>query len=220
LNPAARQNLAAVAPASEARPRPGEIDVLRPLSRPLSAAGNHIIVLRGNLAIKSAVMKLSGKEIEIFEGPAIVFDGEMAAFEAIQQNKVVAGMVVVIRFEGPKGAPGMPEMLSPGAALVGQGLGKKVALVTDGRFSGASHGIMIGHVTPEASDGGAIAVVRDGDQIRIDKAAQTIDLLLPQGEIDARMRAWVAPAPKHMGCGVLKKYCKLVSSAHEGAFCG
>ena len=196
--------------------------MLRPVSRPLSPAGNHIIVLQGNLARQSAVMKLSGKEIDLFEGPAVVFDGEMAAFEAIGRNRVSAGMVVVIRYEGPKGAPGMPEMLSPGAALVGQGLGKKVAsrspsrvawgravvghgrgprplgtalchrssqvaLVTDGRFSGASHGIMIGHVTPEASDGGVIAIVRDGDPIRIDKRTQTIDLMLPEAEIEGRL---------------------------------
>jgi len=143
----------------------------------------------------------------------------MAAFEAIQGNKVKPGMVVVIRYEGPKGAPGMPEMLSPGAALVGQGLGKKVALVTDGRFSGASHGIMIGHVTPEASDGGAIAIVRDGDIIRINKKAQTLDLMLPPDEIERRMREWSSPPPNATK-GVLAKYVKLVSSAHEGAFCG
>ncbi|KAL1525689.1 hypothetical protein AB1Y20_020540 [Prymnesium parvum] len=213
------ENLMAVEPASELPLKSGELDVLRPLSRPLAPAGNHIIVLRGNLAEKSAVMKLSGKEMDVFEGPSIVFDGEMAAFEAIQGNKVKPGMVVVIRYEGPKGAPGMPEMLSPGAALVGQGLGKKVALVTDGRFSGASHGIMIGHVTPEASDGGAIAIVRDGDIIRINKKAQTLDLMLPPDEIERRMREWSSPPPNATK-GVLAKYVKLVSSAHEGAFCG
>lgn len=134
-------------------------------------------------------------------------------------SRVTRGDVVVIRYEGPKGAPGMPEMLSPGAALVGQGLGKDVALVTDGRFSGASHGIMIGHVTPEASDGGALAIVRNGDTIRIDTAAQTIELAISDDEMRARLDAW-APPPSKARPGLLRKYARLVSSAHEGAFCG
>jgi dihydroxy-acid dehydratase len=142
----------------------------------------------------------------------------MAAFEAIMDRKVVKGMVLVIRYEGPKGAPGMPEMLSPGSALVGQGLGKDVALVTDGRFSGASHGIMVGHVCPEARDGGLLALVQDGDVIMIDKVKQTLDVRLTEAEIDARRAAW-KPPPAKARVGVLKKYAKLVSSAHYGAVC-
>jgi dihydroxy-acid dehydratase len=140
----------------------------------------------------------------------------MDAFEAIMAGRVGKGIALVIRYEGPKGAPGMPEMLSPGAALVGQGLGKDVALITDGRFSGASHGLMIGHVTPEAREGGALAIVRDGDRIRVDKKARTIDLLLEPAEIDARLAAWVPP-PEKAAQGALRKYAKLVSSAHFGA---
>ena len=134
-------------------------------------------------------------------------------------GRVPKGVVLVIRYEGPKGAPGMPEMLSPGSALVGQGLGKDVALVTDGRFSGASHGIMVGHVTPEARDGGVLALVADGDMIRIDKVAQTLDVLLSDEEIAARRASWTPP-PEKATSGVLRKYTKLVRSAHYGAYCG
>jgi dihydroxy-acid dehydratase len=190
--------------------------ILFPVSKPISGAGNHIIVLKGNLASESAVMKLSGKEIDYFEGPAICFDSEMDAFEGVMSQQVKSGMVMVIRYEGPKGAPGMPEMLSPGAALVGQNLGKKVPLVTDGRFSGASHGIMVGHVTPEAAQGGPLAIVRDGDIIKIDKRKQSLDLDLSAAEIEARLKAWVPP-PSKCRNGVLAKYAKLVSSAHTGA---
>jgi len=193
--------------------------VLFPLSSPLSPSGNHIIVLKGNLAPQSAVMKLSGKDLPKFVGPAVCFDSEMAAFNAIMAKEVVKGQVLVIRYEGPKGAPGMPEMLSPGAALVGQGLGPHVALVTDGRFSGASHGIMIGHVTPEARDGGALAIVRDGDIISIDTRAQTLEVALDEAEVVARLAAW-APPPEKATMGVLRKYTKLVNSAHYGAFTG
>lgn len=143
----------------------------------------------------------------------------MAAFDAIMDERVVRGQVVVIRYEGPKGAPGMPEMLSPGAALIGQGLGAHVALVTDGRFSGASHGIMIGHVTPEAREGGTLAIVRDGDVVRIDTRAQTLELALSDAEIAARLAAW-SPPPEKVSKGVLHKYTKLVSSAHYGAYTG
>eukprot|EP00316_Scyphosphaera_apsteinii_P024731 CAMPEP_0119325882 /NCGR_PEP_ID=MMETSP1333-20130426/66926_1 /TAXON_ID=418940 /ORGANISM="Scyphosphaera apsteinii, Strain RCC1455" /LENGTH=144 /DNA_ID=CAMNT_0007334025 /DNA_START=48 /DNA_END=482 /DNA_ORIENTATION=- len=142
----------------------------------------------------------------------------MAAFEAIMSGKIEPGCVLVIRYEGPKGAPGMPEMLSPGSALVGQGLGSKVALVTDGRFSGASHGIMIGHVTPEAAQGGPLAILRNGDTIRIDKQAQTLDVLLSAEEISGRLLEWVPPESKAQA-GLLRKYSSLVSSAHVGAHC-
>ena len=189
-----------------------------PLSAPLSAAGKHIIVLKGSLAPQSAVMKLSGKSLGTFEGPAVCFDSEMDAFTAIMAGKIVKGQCLVIRYEGPKGAPGMPEMLSPGAALVGQGLGPHVALVTDGRFSGASHGIMIGHVTPEARNGGPLAVVRDGDIVRIDTKVQTLDLAISADEIAARLKAW-SPPPEKATKGTLAKYTKLVQSAHLGAYC-
>ena len=141
--------------------------VIFPLEKPYAEPGNHIGVLTGNLARESAVMKLSGKDIPYFEGPAVVFDTEFAAYEAIVAGEIKAGDVLIIRYEGPKGSPGMPEMLSPGAALVGAGLGKEVALITDGRFSGASHGIMIGHVSPEAYDGGTLAVVETGDRVQL-----------------------------------------------------
>jgi len=137
--------------------------VLRPLDHPLSPPGNHIIVLKGSLAMESAVLKLSGKEVRVFRGPAVVFDSEQEAFEGIMTGQVARGSVLVIRYEGPKGSPGMPEMLSPGAALVGSGLGKDVALVTDGRFSGASHGIMCGHVTPEVRKEGEEEEGGEGD---------------------------------------------------------
>jgi dihydroxy-acid dehydratase len=146
----------------------GEQDVVLPVEQPFSVAGNHITVLQGNLAQQSAVLKLSGKAVKHFVGVARVFDDEYAAFHAIMEGAVRKGDVLVIRYEGPKGAPGMPEMLSPGSALVGCGLGQDVALVTDGRFSGASHGIMVGHVTPEAAEGGVIALVENGDIIEID----------------------------------------------------
>jgi dihydroxy-acid dehydratase len=199
-------------------PLPAGQTVVMPLSAPLSAAGKHIIVLKGSLAPQSAVMKLSGKSLATFEGPAVCFDSEMDAFTAIMAGKIVKGHCLVIRYEGPKGAPGMPEMLSPGAALVGQGLGPHVALVTDGRFSGASHGIMIGHVTPEARDGGPLAVVRDGDIVRIDTKAQTLDLAISTEEIAARLKAW-SPPPEKATKGTLAKYTKLVQSAHLGAYC-
>jgi len=157
------ENLADVPPVS----RRAHQEVLRPLSNPLAPAGNHIVVLSGNLAPESAIVKLSGKQDIRHVGPALCFDAEDDAFAEIMAGKIKKGDVLVIRYEGPKGSPGMPEMLSPGAALVGAGLGKYVPLVTDGRFSGASHGIMVGHVTPEASDGGPIALLKDGDMVTV-----------------------------------------------------
>jgi len=206
------ENLASV-------PRIGEIptqDVLRSVSSPLSPPGNHIVILCGDLAPDSAVLKLSGKQISSFVGKALVFDGEQSAFDAIMAGQVKKGSVIVIRYEGPKGSPGMPEMLAPSAAVIGAGLGKDVALVTDGRFSGATHGIMIGHVTPEASDGGPIALIRDGDTIRIDPMSRNLDVDLSEEELKRRKLEWKPPS-SHFKGRLLSKYAKLVSSAHYGA---
>ncbi|XP_065181071.1 dihydroxy-acid dehydratase 2-like [Sycon ciliatum] len=190
-------------------------DVINPISKPFAPAGRHIIILKGSLAPDSAVLKISGKQIEHFTGKAVVFDGEQKAFDAIMQGQLKPGHVLVIRYEGPKGSPGMPEMLSPGAALVGAGLGNSVALVTDGRFSGASHGIMLGHITPEARDGGPIALVQDGDEIHIDVLKKTVDLVVPESVLAERRAQWQAPADNLRG--LLAKYRRNVSSAHRGA---
>jgi dihydroxy-acid dehydratase len=195
-------------------------DILKTLEEPFAKPGNHIGVLTGNLAIESAVMKLSGKDIPVFEGPAVVFDTEFSAYEAIVNGEIKAGDVLIIRYEGPKGSPGMPEMLSPGAALVGAGLGKDVALVTDGRFSGASHGIMIGHVSPEAYNGGTLAVVENGDVVRISMEDKSINVLLDDDIIQSRLEQWAGPPEKDREermNGYLLKYRRLVSSAHLGA---
>ncbi len=193
-------------------------DVFRSLEFPLSPPGNHISVLRGNLSPDSAVMKLSGKDMPLFEGPANVYNDEYSAFEAIISGHVKPGDALVIRYEGPRGSPGMPEMLSPGAALVGAGLGKDVALITDGRFSGASHGIMIGHVSPEACMGGPLALVENGDHIRIKTGEQSLEVLVSDEELAARKRDWAGPPRKSKDLkGILLKYSRLVSSAHLGA---
>jgi len=207
------ENLAGVLPVS-AR---GAQEVLRPFANPLAPAGNHIMVLHGNLAPESAVVKLSGKQNVRHVGPARVFDNEDAAFAEIMAGGIRKGDVLVIRYEGPKGSPGMPEMLSPGAALVGAGLGKYVPLVTDGRFSGASHGIMVGHVTPEAADGGPIALLRDGDMITVAPLERTVSVDLSAGELAERRAAWIPPAPRPELRGVLGRYTKVVASAHVGA---
>jgi dihydroxy-acid dehydratase len=179
-------------------------------------------LLKGSLATESAVLKLSGKDIPFFEGPAHVFDDEFAAFTAITSRQVTPGSVLVIRYEGPRGSPGMPEMLSPGAALVGIGLGTEVALVTDGRYSGASHGIMVGHVTPEAAMGpheSTLALVENGDIIRIDAEMARLDLVgVADEELARRRAAWVPPASASRKLvGVQKKYVNSVASAHVGA---
>lgn len=187
---------------------------------PLSKPGNHLTVLRGSLATESAILKLSGKEMPHFEGPAAVYDDEFSAFEAVTKGNVKSGAVLVIRNEGPKGSPGMPEMLSPGAALVGAGLGKEVALVTDGRFSGASHGIMVGHVTPEAAEGPAtspLALVENGDIIRIDAQRKTLDLQVDEAVLAQRRAVWQYKGKPQVLRGVFKKYVNSVSSAHTGA---
>lgn len=195
----------------------GAQDVLYSVASPLALAGNHITVLSGNLAPESAVCKLSGKTNIEFTGPARCFDDEDAAFEAIMAGKLQKGDVLVIRYEGPKGSPGMPEMLSPGAALVGSGLGKDVALVTDGRFSGASHGIMVGHVTPEAAAGGPIGLLCDGDMVTVRPGARELSVALSDEELAARRAEWRPPAPKPGTTGVLAKYAAQVRSAHVGA---
>ncbi|MGE0122899.1 MAG: dihydroxy-acid dehydratase [Vicinamibacterales bacterium] len=177
---------------------------------------SHLVVLRGNLAPEGAVAKISGKEGERFTGTALVFEREEDALEAILRGRVKAGHVVVIRYEGPQGGPGMREMLSPTSALIGRGLGDSVALITDGRFSGGTHGFVVGHVTPEAAVGGPIGLVKRGDTITIDARARTIHLDVAARELAARRRAW-RPRPVRATRGALAKYARLVSSASEGA---
>jgi len=196
--------------------RPGGQQVFYAPAEPYAPAGRHINILYGNLAREGCVLKLSGKELANFTGPARVFDREEDALEAILQGRISPGDVIVIRFEGPKGGPGMREMLSPSAALMGAGLGKEVALITDGRFSGGTHGIMIGHVAPEAQVGGLLAVVREGDRIEIDLGRRELNLLVAEEEIRRRLEAWQPPPPRYPR-GVLAKYARQVSSASLGA---
>jgi len=200
--------------AREAEETPGQ-EVVRPLSDPIKATGG-IAILRGNLAPEGSVVKLSGHERVHHEGPARVFDGEEAAMKAVVGGEIDPGDVVVIRNEGPAGGPGMREMLAVTAAIMGEGLGDSVALLTDGRFSGATRGFMAGHIAPEAVHGGPIAALRDGDTITIDVKARRIDVDLSAEEIAARVEAYEPPAPAYTN-GVLAKYAKLVSSASEGA---
>lgn len=190
-------------------------EIVRPVGNPLKK-DSHIVILRGNLAPEGAVAKISGQEGLSFTGKAIVFDSEEEALKAILAGKVKKGHVIVIRYEGPRGGPGMREMLSPTSAVMGKGLGKDVALITDGRFSGGTHGFVVGHITPEAVDGGAIAVIRNGDTITIDAVKREINLEVPKSEIKKRISAWKKPKPKAER-GALAKYAKLVSSASEGA---
>jgi dihydroxy-acid dehydratase len=193
--------------------RPGQ-RLIRPVSNPIRATG-HIRVLRGNLAPEGAVAKITGKEGERFSGPARVFDSEEQMLAALEDGRIEKGDVVVIRYEGPKGGPGMPEMLTPTSAIVGAGLGAHVALITDGRFSGGSHGFIIGHLTPEAQVGGPIALVQDGDRITIDAAARAISVDLGEEELSRRRAAWKAP-PLKATRGALHKYIQAVKSASEG----
>lgn len=189
-------------------------DVICPLEKPIKPTG-HITILYGNLAPEGAVAKITGKEGTLFRGPANVFDSEEDMLHGLEQGKIRKGDVIIIRYEGPKGGPGMPEMLTPTSAIVGAGLGADVALITDGRFSGGSHGFIIGHVTPEAQDGGPIALVRNGDIIRIDAQKRTIDIEISDTELAERRKAWKAP-PFKATSGTLWKYIKLVSSASQG----
>jgi dihydroxy-acid dehydratase len=190
-------------------------EVVVPIETPLKATGG-LAILRGNLAPGGCVVKLAGHERLFHRGPARVFDSEEECFAAVKRKAVEAGDVVVIRYEGPAGGPGMREMLHVTAALVGEGLGDEVALVTDGRFSGATHGLMVGHVAPEAVRGGPIAAVRDGDVIELDVEARALRLLVPEEEVAARLAAVVPPPPRYT-TGVLARYAAGVSSASEGA---
>ena len=188
--------------------------IVHPIENPIKKTG-HLQILYGNLAEKGSVAKISGKEGERFEGPARVFDGEFELIAGIQSGRVKSGDVVVIRYVGPKGAPGMPEMLKPTSAIIGAGLGKGVALITDGRFSGGTHGFVVGHITPEAFDGGTIGLVNDNDVIEIDAAKNKITLKVSDEEILKRRKYWKQPALKAKN-GVLLKYAKLVKDASEG----
>jgi dihydroxy-acid dehydratase len=190
-------------------------EVIRPMTNPLKSTGG-LVILKGNLAPEGCVVKVAGHERMIHKGPARVFDREEDAFKAVQAGKIKDNDVVVIRYEGPKGGPGMREMLGVTAALVGAGLGDSVALLTDGRFSGATHGLMAGHVAPEAAHGGPIAAVRDGDTIIFDIKARRLDVDISEHELKARLSQWKAPEPRYK-TGVMAKYAKLVSSASEGA---
>jgi dihydroxy-acid dehydratase len=190
-------------------------EVVRPLAAPIKPNGG-LVILSGNLAPDGAVMKIAGHDITRFRGPARVFDSEEAAFEAVQQGRIHAGDVVVIRYEGPRGGPGMREMLGVTAALVGAGLGDSVALLTDGRFSGATHGFMAGHVAPEAAVGGPIAALADGDTIVFDVHRRELRVELSEADISTRLAAWAAPPPRYTR-GVMSKYAKSVSSAALGA---
>jgi dihydroxy-acid dehydratase len=192
---------------------PGQ-DIIHPLERPVKPTG-HLQILYGNLAPEGAVAKITGKEGEVFSGPARVFDGEEAANAAIAGKRIQPGDVIVIRYCGPRGAPGMPEMLKPTGALMGEGLGDKVALITDGRFSGGTHGFVVGHITPEAQNGGLIALLRDGDRILIDAKTRRLHVELSEAEIERRRGQWQAP-PLAATSGLLRKYARSVSSASEG----
>ena len=194
---------------------PADQKIVRNLDNPIKPE-SHLVVLRGNLAPEGAVAKLTGKEGDRFSGRARVYDSEEESLKGILAGEVVKGDVVVIRFEGPRGAPGMREMLAPTSAIMGKGLGSDVALITDGRFSGGSHGFVVGHITPEAFSGGPLAIVRDGDPITINAADRTVNLDLDAAEIEARLAQWQRPAPRYTR-GVLAKYAAVVASASAGA---
>ena len=203
--------------AADARETAGQ-RVVRSPAEPLKASGG-LVVLRGNVAPDGCIVKIAGDERLVHRGPARVFDSEEAAFAAVQAGGITAGDVVVIRYEGPRGGPGMREMLGVTAALIGAGLGHSVALLTDGRFSGATRGLMVGHVAPEAAAGGPIAVIADRDVVTIDVAARRLDVDLAAGVLAGRLAAWTPPSPRHTH-GVMAKYARLVSSASTGAVTG
>lgn len=190
-------------------------EIIRPIKNPIKKE-SHLVILRGNLAPDGAVAKISGKEGEQFSGRARVFESEEKSLQAILAGRIKAGDVIVIRYEGPRGGPGMREMLSPTSAVMGCGLGKEVALITDGRFSGGTHGFVVGHITPEAFDGGTIALVKNGDRITIDATTREITLDVPAKELQARRKAWKKPKPRYRR-GVLAKYAALASTASQGA---
>jgi len=206
------ENLAHIAP-----PDP-DGKVLRAMNNPIHPTGG-ITILHGSLAPEGAVVKSAGFDSDVFEGTARVFERERAALDALEDGTIAAGDVVVIRYEGPKGGPGMREMLAITGAIKGAGLGKDVLLMTDGRFSGGTTGLCVGHVAPEAVDGGPVAHVRDGDRIRLDVASRRLDLLVDEDQLEVRRAGW-KPLPPTYTSGVLGKYVKLVGSAAEGAVCG
>jgi dihydroxy-acid dehydratase len=205
------------AEAAEARETAGQ-EVIRPLDRPIKSSGG-LMILQGNLAPDGSVLKISGDKRLLHRGPARVFDSEEAAFDAVQSQSIKANDVVVIRYEGPSGGPGMREMLSVTSAIVGAGLGDSVALITDGRFSGASHGFIVGHIAPEAAHGGPIALVRDGDIIVLDTDSRKLAVEVSDEEMQKRRAGWTARPPKYTS-GVFAKYARLVSSASTGAVTG
>ena len=190
-------------------------DIILPLDKPKAPEG-HLVILKGNLCQEGAVAKVSGFSTRNFKGPARVFDSEEECLDAILTNLIKAGDVVVIRFEGPKGGPGMREMLAPTAAIVGEGLGDKVALITDGRFSGGTYGIVIGHIAPEAQIGGTIAFIKNNDTISIDMDQNQLNVDLSDEELEQRRKEFLAPEIKYQS-GVLAKYAKLVGTASKGA---
>jgi dihydroxy-acid dehydratase len=200
---------------TDVEPYPEGQDMIHPLDKPIKK-NSHLVILHGNLATQGAVAKITGKEGLCFTGTAKVFDTEELALQSILKGDIIKGDVIVIRYEGPKGGPGMREMLSPTAAVMGKGLGLDVALITDGRFSGGTHGFVVGHITPEAYIGGALAIIEDGDTITIDADSRELKLHLEDQEIKRRLELWQQPAPRYTR-GVLAKYAKLVSSASEGA---
>lgn len=204
-----KQNLASV------KHYPKSQEIIRPISDPIKKS-SHLVILRGNIAPEGAVAKISGKEGECFVGKARVFESEEKALAAILDGSIKKGDVVVIRFEGPRGGPGMREMLAPTSAVMGRGLGKDVALITDGRFSGGTHGFVVGHITPEAFEGGVLAVIKNGDTITIDAANGKLSLDVPQKEIAARLAKWKKPKPRYRR-GVLAKYASHVTTASQGA---
>ena len=204
-----------IAEAAQATKETAGQEVVRPLSNPLKSTGG-LVILKGNLAPEGCVVKVAGHERMIHRGPARIFDREEDAFQAVQKRQIKPNDVLVIRYEGPKGGPGMREMLGVTAALVGAGLGDSVALITDGRFSGATHGLMAGHVAPEAAHGGPIAALRDGDTIVFDIKARRLDAEISPQELSSRLRQWTPPLPRYK-TGVMAKYAKLVSSASQGA---
>jgi dihydroxy-acid dehydratase len=195
---------------------PADQQIIYPLESPYAPCGTHIRILRGNLAEEGCVLKQSGKSLQTMTGPARVFEREEQALAAILDGQINPGDVVVIRYEGPRGGPGMREMLSPSAALMGAGLGGSVALITDGRFSGGTHGIMVGHIAPEAQVGGTLALVAEGDRIRINLEQDELQLLVDTVELQLRRSQWRAPQTAYPR-GVLSKYARLVSSASTGA---
>ncbi|HIG65527.1 MAG TPA: dihydroxy-acid dehydratase [Methyloprofundus sp.] len=197
------------------KPYPVDQDMILPLDNPIKK-DSHLVILHGNLATEGSVAKITGKEGLHFTGTAKVYDAEEQALQGILKGDIVKGDVIVIRYEGPKGGPGMREMLSPTSAIMGKGLGKDVALITDGRFSGGTHGFVVGHITPEAYVGGPLAIIENGDKISIDAERKNLTLHLEDAEISARLEKWQQPAPKYTR-GVLAKYAKLVSSASTGA---